>query len=330
MPTTRSCLQCYCLDEVALDPANEFRYYGRPPQQICAGYIKTSRNIMFWTKGVSYGIIFINFILREFCIKLINQIGFRTETERIYEVTKLTFIVQFLNTAILPLLANASFLGGQFSDFNTDWFRTTGNLIVSTMIFNAWYPLLEFVVYYLMRLLSRLLDSGFTLNKYNTKCRSVNEYVDIYSGPKFSDYIHFRYAAILNITFITMFYGFGLPLLFPIACVSFLVIYLTEMLLLFYSFKMPPSYNDTLSRKVLRILMWAPVFYLAFGYWMASSMQLMSNEYLTPIETRNGVIPSMHPVSSVFTQSGWETPKWILLVGFIALFILVALPDKLL
>lgn len=58
---------------------------------------------------MSYVIIGLNTVLREICIFLINKIGYKTETKRLTEITKLTFAVQFLNTAILPLLANANF-----------------------------------------------------------------------------------------------------------------------------------------------------------------------------------------------------------------------------
>ena len=33
--------------------------------------------------------------------------------------------------------------------------------------------------------------------------------------------LHFKYSGILNIVFITMMYGMGLPLLFPIAAFNF-------------------------------------------------------------------------------------------------------------
>lgn len=36
--------------------------------------------------------------------------------------------------------------------------------------------------------------------------------------------------------------------------------------------------------------MWAPLYYLAFGYWMASSRQLYSNDYVNKdLETSSSV-----------------------------------------
>ena len=46
-------------------------------------------------------------MLRTVCIKLVTWIGYPTETEQLWETTKVTFIVQFFNTAFLLLLVNA-------------------------------------------------------------------------------------------------------------------------------------------------------------------------------------------------------------------------------
>ena len=50
--------------------------------------------------------------------------------------------------------------------------------------------------------------------------------MDLYAGP---DYIiHFKYSGILNVTYVTMFYGMGMPLLFPIAVLSYFIFWLVE------------------------------------------------------------------------------------------------------
>lgn len=67
----------------------------------------------------------------------------------------------------------------------------------------------------------------------------------MYSGPIY--YMHFKYASIMTITFITFIYGFGMPILFPVASVSFLVLYIVEKLLLFYGYRLPPMYDERLS-----------------------------------------------------------------------------------
>lgn len=45
--------------------------------------------------------------MRTVCIALVTWVGYPTETEQLLEITKVTFVVQFFNTAFLLLLVNA-------------------------------------------------------------------------------------------------------------------------------------------------------------------------------------------------------------------------------
>jgi hypothetical protein len=83
----------------------------------------------------------------------------------------------------------------------------------------------------------------------------------------------------------------------------------------------PPSYDEKLSQAVLDTLMWAPLFYLGFGYWMASSKQLLSNDYLETsnkeaLERASAVFESQHLWTSVFTPAGWAAPAWPMIFTF--------------
>ena len=92
--------------------------------------------------------------------------------------------------------------------------------------------------------------------------------------------MHYKYSTVLNIVFVTFMYGFGMPMLFPIACASFVVLYFQEKLMLYYGYRLPPMYDERLSESVINWMRFAPLFFLAFGYWMASNQQLLSNDHL--------------------------------------------------
>jgi len=49
--------------------------------------------------------------------------------------------------------------------------------------------------------------------------------------------MHYKYSAILTSVFTTFMFGFGIPLLFPIAILQLLVLYIVEKLMLFYSYR---------------------------------------------------------------------------------------------
>ena len=93
--------------------------------------------------------------------------------------------------------------------------------------------------------------------------------MDLYSGPDFI--IHFKYSAILNVTYVTMFYGAGIPILFPIAVLSYIVFYITERYQLAFTYTMPPAMDDMLTKNALHLLSYSPLALLLNGYWMFSN-----------------------------------------------------------
>jgi len=206
-------------------------------------------------------IIAINYVIREAIIKGINWVGEKTETSKLSYITNFTFYAQFFNTGFLLLLANANFGeqpilkkidGGSMGDYNEQWFLIIGNAIVSTMIINAFFPLVEFAIFWFMRWFARYQDSGVILQwkiteeqKYNTKTKMVQQYLDTWCGPAYE--MHFKYAGIMNIVFITLMYGVGLPILYPIAVLALIILYISEKYMLYYAYQVPPMYDEKLS-----------------------------------------------------------------------------------
>ena len=128
--------------------------------------------------------------------------------------------------------------GGIYTDYNAIWFNDVGTLICSSMLFNMFYPLIEFFLFWPLRLLARAWDkrscSCKKLKEGVTNAKTMYEYESIYSGPIFA--IHWKYAYILNVVYVTFLFGPGLPILFPIAFLSLFVLYMVEKLMLAYAY----------------------------------------------------------------------------------------------
>lgn len=268
---------------------------------------------------VTIAIVAINFILRTIIIKLIIYIGKDTESEQTRLITNGVFIVQFFNTALLLLMVNANFKdqGDNFMlnglsarsgqpDFNAQWFSQIGTTLVGAMMFNIYWPVVEFFVFFGMRSTFRLLDRSFSCDKNRTKKTTIQQYVELYSGPVF--FIHYKYSSILNITFVTMMYGLGLPILFPVAAFALLTLYCMEKLMLHYAYREPPMYDERLNKNALAILTWAPLLFLSFGYWMLSSKQLFGgdSEGLTPIDFSDQPSKTSHSFTGVFSGAAFN------------------------
>ena len=169
-----------------------------------------------------------------------------------------------------------------------------------------------------MALLFRILDKGFSLSQYTTKMRTIQQYINLYSGPEYL--IHFKYSRTLNIVFVAFMYGLTLPWIFPIWLVSLIIDYIVEKLCIVYYYKDPPSYDNKLNLTAISIMKWAPLLMFATNFWMFSNREIFENYAELNPQAR----PKVETTGHVLFQGVTNTPAfslfvvfWILLVGLI-------------
>jgi hypothetical protein len=73
-------------------------------------------------------------------------------------------------------------------------------------------------------------------------------------------------------------FGAGLPILYFIAYFSFLVFYVVEKLLMAYSYREPPLFDQTLNRQALQLIKYAPLIYCAITFWMFGNIQIFGTD----------------------------------------------------
>jgi hypothetical protein len=83
--------------------------------------------------------------------------------------------------------------------------------------------------------------------------------------------MYVNYAVAMNTIFTTLMYGLALPILFPIAFLTFINIYVIEKVLIAYWYKKPPVYDDVINKTALGMMRWAPLGYWVFGFWVMSN-----------------------------------------------------------
>ena len=188
---------------------------------------------------ITVGINIINVILKLIIVKLVEFLAQDSKSAQLNSIKVFVFIAQFFNTGLLLLLSAAnlketniplikSFFKGPYADFNSDWFRNVGPLIVQTMFIAAFMPIIEFLINYSMKTVFRLIDRRFTRDSFVSSKKSIQLYIDTYAGPDYM--IHQRYSTILNTIFVCMLFGTALPLLFPISLLTLCVLYVSERL----------------------------------------------------------------------------------------------------
>jgi hypothetical protein len=80
--------------------------------------------------------------------------------------------------------------------------------------------------------------------------------------------MHFKYATISSTILVTFMYGMALPILFPIAMLTFLNMFFVDRIAITYWYQKPPMYGPELNRIALRVLCIAPILFFSFGYWI--------------------------------------------------------------
>lgn len=174
-------------------------------------------------------------------------------------VAKRIFVALILNTAFILLLANASFLGGLYSDFTRDWYSNVGSQILLAMILNIFsfhsYRLFQYLYYVIRR-------------KYY-KPNSQREMNELYLGPRFQ--LSLRIAQTLATIFITLLYAPGMPILYLICCIFFFIYYWVDKFLLLKFYRTPPHYSNRLSYWASKTLTWSIFIHLLFASWIYSA-----------------------------------------------------------
>lgn len=294
-------LQCFCnmKGKALKDELYSNAAFHPEKTAICAYYYKDKLNSKLLGTSISFIIIAINIILRGAIISLIESIRHDTQSEKLASITNGVFVAQFFNTGFLLLLVNANmtehrpqFLTqfvstGKWYDYMPLWYKDVGAKIVKTMIINCIMPYITLGTCVCVPKIKQWLDGGH----YKTKKTSMAMFKMLYGG---ADYvIHFKYSNVLNIVYITMMYGMGMPILFPVAVINFLNQYFCERVIVAYCMKQPPALDDKLIRNCIKMLRWAPLFFLANGYWMVTNPQIFDNAYFW-IDRKSDYMKSGH------------------------------------
>lgn len=209
------------------------------------------------TKATAFLVVAIGFVLRTIFIKLIAAVKDNKTTKQANATMISILIVTFFNTGLVYLIASSDFselsgddsgfFRGVYTDITAQWYLDIGTLIAETTVINIVAPLAEFIVFWLIRQLKRMIDqrSLCPCDITKTRAKTIVQFETLYSGPAF--FVHYRIAFVVNIVFIAFLYGPAMPILFPIALLGLSLNYISERLRMAYSYSKPPMYDSRLS-----------------------------------------------------------------------------------
>ena len=231
------------------------------------------------------------------------------------------FWATFINTGIILLMTNGELrysvlkflpLHGQYPDFDQNWYGEIGPQLTQTMMIMAFYPYMEMFIFGGIRKLQQALDKGCACwEKYKTKKTTTLQYTNLYGGPMYL--MHFKYSSILTQVYISFMYGLFVPVLFPIATIGIMNMYLVEKFALLYYYRKPPMYDEKLQKESIRLLKNAPVAMFLLGYWAMGNNQIFFGR-ITFKTHANSVSDPRHQL--VTTGAGLSQTHWCLVIIF--------------
>ena len=98
-----------------------------------------------------------------------------------------------------------------------------GSAICLTMIVGIFTPHVATGCLWLYRQAIAFKDRGYSCNRKYTRQIIQEDYEEIYTGEEFL--LEFRYSQLVTTIYIVMMFSVGMPLLYPIAFISFFVTY---------------------------------------------------------------------------------------------------------
>jgi hypothetical protein len=164
---------------------------------------------------------------------------------------------------------------GEYEDFSSMWYVDVGYQLILQMLIAIAEPHmipLAQIIYYNSR---RCWDRRCSCDKQKSRKLLQKDYEDMYVGPEFS--LDSRLAQIVAFTWTTFTYSSGLPIMYIITAVNFMIIYWIDKVLLLRFYKSPKNYDEQSINFALGQCYYAFLFHFLIGSLVYSNDQILTS-----------------------------------------------------
>lgn len=211
--------------------------------------------------------------------------------------------VLLINANIPYLQIQTMFFLGQYDDFTYKWHLNVGYFIIVPLVILMMEPFFTFILDHSWQITKRLYNRRCTrASDHKTTSRNAFKYCHYNTGLRFN--IGLRYAQVMNIAAIAIIFGFGLPILIPIAFCILVLYYFFEKILVVYYYRKSAFLDSQLSNAATNSLKFSVVFYLLFAFWMVTNPQMFANK-IKPIYFIDEKKETLHHFWNPGSVYGW-------------------------
>lgn len=323
---------CYCKQHVGE------LFSDKQLQNYCFDWLKQFSIAQGLLIASSFVVILVNFGLVTFITKLVQWEKHSSVSNQEAAIFTKMFIGMFVNTALIALLVNANFseygfnlFSGPFKDLNSDWYKAVAEGQIITMLLNTVNPQIVNVIL--------IPVTGCLRARKKDSCVTQRELNELYHGEPFE--LAPRYAAVQNTIFVTLFYSGAMPVLLPLAILSFFFTYWFDRAALFHLHSTPPKFDDRLAEQSAKIMPYAIIGHCLISIWAYSAPNLNSAYSLSGVLSKVGSPQANAVVNQAQQADGvglsvsdrllnWNAvPPFLVLVVYLASILLTFLKGRL-
>lgn len=97
-------------------------------------------------------------------------------------------------------------------------------------------------------------------------------------------------------------YGTCMPVLYIVAFIAFVVLFLNERVLVCYYYREPPSFDEEITLKAMGMIQWIPILCLPVVFWQMGNRQIFESEVI-PLDRASDVMWSNHDFTSALQHA---------------------------
>ena len=242
------------------------------------------------------------------------------------------FVLTYVNVGILLFLVNFN-LGevsetlkehhipifqGEFTTFSVQWYRLVGSTLCFTMLVNIGSLHISNLIFAILHWFKQCLDRGCSCDKRKTRKMIQQDYEDINTDADFE--IELRYANLLFMIGVTFLYSSGMPILYPVAAVYFILGYWVDKFLLIKCSKKPVRYDGYIARKSLNWYKFIIIMHVIAGCLIYANSSIVQTQF---------VLDKKEEITAAWEKNagGWKVRDFFMLHEwlFIGLMVFIAL-----
>eukprot|EP01036_Dinobryon_divergens_P028342 gene28342-37274_t len=267
-------LHCYC------DPMGTIQQSGN---SMCQTYLQDNIKAQVFQYFAAFVVIAVNLMLENGLKYFVTFEKHHTEDTKGESVFMRLFVLKYINTAAVFFINNNDYIlrtvfglnpsSAYDTELSSQWFNTIGVTIILVQLSDAFFAhsakAWKYMQhYYTLRFVQSEAGENLALTQ-----EDLNKY---YVGSDCE--LAFKYAQIMSTMYVCMTFSTGIPLLYIIAAVNFLLYYVVEKFLFIHFYKAPPHFNAHIGKSATSMIPVAVGLHLAMSIWVLSNPELFSTE----------------------------------------------------